>query len=354
MAVSVFDHPFLSGLFGDDEAASCFTVEADIAAMLRFESCLAKAEAEEGVIPEAAAEAIAQGCAALAPDTGKLRAGTARDGAVVPALVDQLREAVGERHAADVHFGATSQDVVDTSLVLRLKPVLSLYRLRLGELLSALDGLAICHGEKPLLGRTRMQAAIPMTVADRLRSWRAPLARRLEDLAAVEETVLVLQFGGPVGTLEKLGDKGRLVRRRLAGLLDLREAGPWHSERDRFACLADWLSLMTGSLGKLGQDVALMAQNGIDEIELSGGGGSSSMSHKHNPVKAEALIALARFNAAQLSAMHQALVHEQERSGAAWALEWMVLPQMAMATSAALRTALDLVGSVQRMGSVST
>lgn len=353
MAVSVFEHPFLSGLFGDDEAATYFTAAADIAAMLRFEAALACAEAEEGLIGADAAEAVAAACDVFIPDMDALRAGAGKDGVVVPELVRQLRKAVGERHAGAVHFGATSQDAIDTSLALRLRPVLALYRDRLERLVSALDALSQRCGSAPLMGRTRMQAAIGLTAASRVRTWHDPLLRRLADLPIVEESVLVLQFGGPVGTLDRLGSKAHAVRRKLASLLGLSAAESWHSERDRLARLASWLSLVTGSLGKLGQDAALMAQNGIDEIVLSGGGGSSAMAHKHNPVKAEMLVTLARFNAAQLSAMHQALVHEQERSGAAWALEWMVLPQMAMATAASLRTALDLVGSVQRIGSAS-
>jgi 3-carboxy-cis,cis-muconate cycloisomerase len=158
-----------------------------------------------------------------------------------------------------------------------------------------------------------------------------------------------VQFGGAAGTLEKLGDKGPAVRAALAAKLGLGDAPQWHSQRDALAEFASLLSLITGSLGKFGQDVALMAQAG-SEITLSGGGGSSAMPHKQNPVKAEALVALARFNATQLSGMHQALVHEQERSGAAWTLEWLLLPQMAVATAAALRLAAELAGQIESLG----
>lgn len=281
-----------------------------------------------------------------------LRGATARDGVVVPDLVRQIRAAVGEPHGRHAHFGATSQDVVDTSLALRLRSVLALLRVRIEAIGQALHTLDETHGANALIGRTRMQAALPMTVSDRVRAWRRPLERRLGDLGPVEAAATVLSFSGPVGTLDKLGDKGPAVRLQLSELLDLNlDDASWHSQRDRFAALANWFSLVTGNLGKLGQDVALMAQNGIDEIVLSGGGGSSAMAHKHNPVAAELLVTLARFNAAQLSAMHQSLVHEQERSGAAWSLEWMVLPQMAIAAGAALRTASGLVAAIQRIGS---
>ncbi|MDX8489945.1 lyase family protein, partial [Mesorhizobium humile] len=138
-------------------------------------------------------------------------------------------------------------------------------------------------------------------------------------------------------------------RAALAAKLGLGDAPQWHSQRDALADFAGWLSLVTGSLGKFGQDVALMAQAGTD-IELSGGGGSSAMPHKQNPVKAEALVALARFNASQLSGIYQTLVHEQERSGAAWTLEWLLLPQMVVATAAALRLAAELAGQIESLG----
>jgi 3-carboxy-cis,cis-muconate cycloisomerase len=125
----------------------------------------------------------------------------------------------------------------------------------------------------------------------------------------------------------------------------------WHAMRDGVAEFAGLLSLVSGTLGKMGQDIALMAQQGIAEIELSGGGTSSAMAHKQNPIFAELLVTLARFNAAQVGAIQQALVHEQERSGAAWALEWMVLPQMAQATARALAAAIQIAGQVRRIGS---
>ena len=146
-----------------------------------------------------------------------------------------------------------------------------------------------------------------------------------------------------MGTLDKLGDKGPAVARRVADKLDLGlPERSWHSQRDGIGELADWLALVTGSLGKIGQDVALMAQTRSTKSALSGGGASSAMPHKQNPVKAEVLVTLARYNAALLGGMHRRMVHEQERSGAAWTLEWLVLPQMLMATGAASGSRLEL------------
>jgi 3-carboxy-cis,cis-muconate cycloisomerase len=349
MTVSPFDHPLLSALLGDEEASRYFSVEAEIEAMLEFERALAEAEAESEIIARDAAAAIVTALASFRPDTALLRAGVAKDGVVVPELVRQIRAAVGEPHGDRVHFGATSQDVIDTGLVLRLKSVVEHLGLLLTETLIRFASLEERFGGSALTGMTRMQPAIPIKVGDRVTAWRTPLERHQERLLEQSTRLLVVQFGGAAGTLEKLDDKGPAVRAALAAKLGLADAPQWQSQRDALADFAGWLSLLTGSLGKFGQDIALMAQGGT-EIVLSGGGGSSAMPHKQNPVKAEALVALARFNATQLSGMHQALVHEQERSGAAWMLEWLLLPQMVVATAASLRLAAELAGQVESLG----
>lgn len=349
MTVSPFDHPLLSSLLGDEETARHFSVEAEIAAMLAFERALAEAEAENGVIGRDAAAAIVAALSSFRPDTGLLRAGVAKDGVMVPELVRQIRMAVGKAHGASVHFGATSQDAIDTALVLRLKSVVEHLGLLLTENVVRLSALDERFGGRALTGMTRMQPAIPIRVSDRVRAWLAPLQRHQKRLSDQSGRLLVVQFGGAAGTLEKLGDKAQAVRAALATRLGLGDAPQWQSQRDTLADFAGWLSLVTGSLGKFGQDIALIAQGGA-EIELSGGGGSSAMPHKQNPVKAEVLVALVRFNATQLSGMHQALVHEQERSGAAWTLEWLLLPQMVVAAAASLRLAAELAAQIESLG----
>jgi 3-carboxy-cis,cis-muconate cycloisomerase len=349
MAVSAFDHPLLSGLFGDSEVEALLGLDAELAAMLRFEIVLAEAEAEAGVIPQEAANAIAKALAGFKPNMAALRNGVARDGVAVPELVRQMRGAIGAPHADSLHFGATSQDVIDTAFVLRVKPLLDLFDRRLAELAGRFDQLDTAFGKNPLMGRTRMQAAIPINASDRIRSWREPLVRHKARLEALRPALFAVQFGGAAGTLDKLGGKGGAVRAALARGLDLADAPQWQSQRDRLAEFAGFLSLLTGSLGKFGQDVALMAQSG-DEIALGGGGGSSAMPHKQNPVAAETLVTLGRFNATQLSGIHHALIHEQERSGSAWSLEWLILPQMIVAAGAALRLAAELASRIDRIG----
>jgi len=349
MSLSPFEHPFLSGLFGDSEIVELFSARADIDAMIRFETALAQAQAGVGVIEADAADAIVSRLSDFAADTTSLRHGVAKDGVVVPELVRQMRAAVAGTAAEKLHFGATSQDVIDTSLMLRLKAAAEIIAARLGRLIDTLGDIAVRDGSNPLTGYTRMQAAIAITVGDRVESWIDPLERHLVRIDTFLQHGFAVQFGGAAGTLEKLGDNAGTVRADLAKRLGLSDRPQWHSQRDGIAELANLLSLVTGTLGKFGQDIALLAEVGA-EIRMSGGGGSSAMPHKQNPVNAETLVTLARFNAVQISALHQSLVHEQERSGAGWMLEWLSLPQMVTATGSSLLIAERLAGQIDRLG----
>ncbi len=343
--------PFLDSLLGNAEAAALLGPEANIAAMLRFEAALATAQAGLGLIEPSAAEAIETAVRGFTPDLARLTAATLRDGVPVPDLVAQLRDAVGDEHGKSIHFGATSQDVVDTALALKLVPVFELLETGLQAADAALGDLRARFGTAPLMGRTRMQAAIPITTGDRISVWQNAVQRVAEGLDAERQGMLILSLAGAAGTAEKLGKTIGPLRRALAENLGLSVPSyvP-HTDRGRIADFAGFLSRLTGALGKIGQDVALMAQTGVEEIAMAGGGGSSAMPHKQNPVRAEVLVTLARYNAVQLSAIHQALIHEQERSGSAWMLEWLVLPQMIEAAATALSHAISMLKSVQRIG----
>jgi 3-carboxy-cis,cis-muconate cycloisomerase len=344
---SLFDHPHFSSLLNTGHIDELFTLDAEVSAMLRFEETLAAAQAEFDLVPAGTAEAISRAVRTQAPVDETLAAGVRRDGVVVPALVDWLRQAVGPDYAGHVHFGATSQDAIDTGLMIRVSSALGRLGEDLASLTGALTALSDRSGENRIMGRTRMQRALPIAFADRIATWRSPLDHHLQSLDGLKGRVCAVQLGGAVGTLEKLGSHGPDVRAALATRLGLADPGrAWHAERDRIADLAHWLSGVSGSLGKIGQDLALMAQNEVAELSLENGGRSSAMPHKRNPVHAEILVTLARFNAGQNALIHQAMVHEGERSGAAWTLEWLVLPQMMAATTASLslgRTCLESV-----------
>lgn len=344
----VFDHPWLSGLFADDEVAALWSADAQLAHMIAFEAAWSRHghlaalwTKEEGVT---AAQAI-EG-ADLNPDA--LRDGTARDGVCVPALVRLLTERTG---SIALHTGATSQDVIDTATVLSFIRSLDLIDQRLERLTLALEALEARFGAMSLMGRTRMQAALPIIVADRIQTWLLPLFAHRERVAQLRPRVACVQIGGAAGDRAALSAGASAFCAAMAQDLGLNPTEKsWHAMRDGLAEAASVLSLITGTLGKMGQDMCLMAQQGIDDITLAGGGASSAMPHKQNPVQAELLVTLARFNAVQVSGMHHAVVHEQERSGAAWSLEWMLLPQMAQATGRSLTAALALVDAVEHIG----
>lgn len=336
----------LSALAGDAEIEALLSDAAQLTAMLGFERALAESSAEAGFISEAAATAI---CAALdtyMPDWSALEAGMAQDGVVVPALIKQLKALVPEPHRAALHQGATSQDVIDTALMLQLAKVFDVYESRLSALLETLGSLAAEHGGKALMAHTRMQVALPTTWGAKLASWSEPLKRQLRALVAMRRSLLVIQLGGPVGDRGSFGAHGDAIAAGMAKRLDLGLATPWQATRDPIVALGSLLAQISGSLGKLGMDVTLLAQNEVGALRLAGGGGSSAMAHKSNPVNAELLVALARYNAGLSGTLNQAMVHENERSGAAWTLEWLTLPPMLVATGASLRLAALLLGQL--------
>ena len=344
------DHPWLAPLFGDPDTAELWSADAQLRHFRAFEMALARALGAHGLVSAEIGQQAAASIADAPVDLDLLARATATDGIPIPDFVAQLRAAAPESAAA-IHTGATSQDVMDTALSLTLVATTDLLSHRLSALSGGLEALSLAQGTRQLMARTRMQAALPMTVADRIKSWLSPVDGAVVALADIRPKVARLQLGGAIGTRHAFNGKGDNVARHMAAALDLTESGVWHSDRSQIAHYASLLSQITGTLGKMGQDIALMAQQGIDEITLSGGGGSSAMPHKSNPVLAELLVTLARFNATQISAMHHSLIHEQERSGAAWMLEWMVLPQMATATAKAIAISIELCGKIKCIGS---
>ena len=336
----------LSALAGDAEIEALLSDAAQLTSMLDFERALAEASAEAGLISEDAATAIVSALGSFRPDWPGLEAGMAQDGVAVPALIKQLKAVLPEPYRAALHQGATSQDVTDTALMLQLAKVFDIYEARLTALLETLDALAAAHGGLALMAHTRMQVALPTTWGAKLASWSEPLRRHLRALVSMRRSLLVVQLGGPVGDRGSFGTQGDAIAAAMARKLDLGLATPWQATRDPIIALGSLLAQISGSLGKLGMDVTLLAQNEVGAVRLEGGGGSSAMSHKSNPVNAEVLVALARYNAGLAGTLNQALIHENERSGAAWTLEWLTLPPMLVTTGASLRLAALLLGQL--------
>ncbi len=350
MSFTPFNAHLLSPLLGDMELAQHFSVKSDVECMLSFEVALAVAQAEAGMIPDDAAAKINEACGGFEPDMGALQIGVERDGMAVPEFIAQLRRACDEA-SEFLHLGTTSQDVIDTSLTLRLQRVNSILRKRLVDLVKQLANLDRKFGKREMMGHTRMQPALPIRVSHRLSNWSFPLEKQLASLDQIERELHVVQLGGAVGDLKTMAEKAEAVRRKLAKELGLNDPGrSWHTDRSCLIAYCNWLAQTCAQLGKIGQDFLLMARDGSDEFSFHDAGGSSAMAHKQNPIRAEALVAQARFVATLAGGMQQAAIHEQERSGSAWTLEWMIIPQITIETGASLKNAARLLGTITSIG----
>jgi 3-carboxy-cis,cis-muconate cycloisomerase len=333
----------LESLFWDEEIAGVFSDSRFIAAMLQVEGTLARVEARLRVIPAEAGEDIGAKAISFQPSSDLLRERLKTDGVPVIELVRQLREHVGEPHANYVHFGATSQDVMDTALVLQVAAAVPILEGILHSLVRRLALQADRHRNTLMPGRTHLQQAVPITFGFKVAGWLTPLLRHRQRLAELKPRLLVVQFGGAAGTLEPLGEIGTAVQDALATELKLSvPLMPWHTQRDTLVELAGWLSMVGGAVAKMAQDIILLAQSEVAEVRESSEkahGGSSTMPQKSNPIYSEQIIACARSNAAILSSMHQALILEHERGTHGWQMEWLALPRMFGLTAAALRKA---------------
>ncbi|MCA1951645.1 MAG: 3-carboxy-cis,cis-muconate cycloisomerase, partial [Hyphomicrobiales bacterium] len=347
MAALALDTSLYGGLLGDAEFAALLSDAAEIAAMIRAEKALARAQARLGIIPGAAGEALAAALETVVIDPAALRAGLARDGVAVPQLVAALRGQLPPELRPWLHWGATSQDISDLALVLRLSLVLDAVEARLDALIRRLAGLADTHRATLCLARTRTQAAAPTLFGLRVANWLQPLLRHRARLGEIRPRLLVVQLGGAAGTLAAFGPQAIALMDALADELGLGRAVPWHKARDRIEEFGGLLAMITASLGMIGADLMQLAQSEVAEITFDGAGGSSTLPQKQNPVVAEVLVALARFAAHQVGALHQAAIHPTERDGAAWTLEWLALPPLIQATGAALRQAGEAFGDLR-------
>ena len=348
MSVSAFDSAITGELLADADVRALFSDSRKIADMLRVEGGLACAQARLGLLPPGVARRIADASMTLQPDLTAIGSATARDGVPVPELVRQLRATLDDEAASYVHYGATSQDILDTACVLALRDLCDLVDRRARDLVLRLGALAARHRATLCLARTRTQPAVPTSLGLRALAWARPLSRERARLAALRGEVLCVQFGGAAGNLSALGDHGAAVADALAEELGLARSVPaWHGERDGLLALTDGLARIAGALGKLGQDIAHGCQAEVGELRLAGAGGSSTMPNKANPVAAETLVALARHAAGSLAAAHQGQLHALERDGAAWTLEWLALPQVALAAGGGLSRASALLDTLE-------
>ena len=348
MTNALLRNGLFGGLFCDGAVAGRFSGPAMLGHMMTVEMAWTRVMVDIGLVPAEDGLAALQAMAGF--DAHDFRATSDVDGVPVPSLVARLRQGLAPGPARAIHSGLTSQDVIDTAMVLAMGGVLDDFARQLGLLDDALAGLEQQFGHAPLMARTRMQAALPATAGLRVSAWRRLVQAQRDRLPAVKAQVAKVQLGGAIGLRDLPGGAGITAAARLADALGLQAGTVWHTDRSAMVELGHGFTLVAGALGKIGQDIALMAQQGLDEIALEGGGGSSAMPHKANPVLAETLVAIARHVAGLQGTLAQAMIHEQERSGAAWPLEWLTLPAMAEATGAALRHATALCAAIRRIG----
>ena len=331
-----------------------FSDHTRIQRMLDFEAALARAQARVGVIPAAAADAIEKNCTASQFDFAALTRDAELAGNLAIPLVKQLTALVAKNDAEAakfVHWGATSQDVIDSGLVLQLRDALDLIDRGLAELTRALVAQIKQHRDTLMVGRTLLQHALPITFGFKAAGWLDAVTRHRQRLHELRPRILVLQFGGAAGTLAALGSQGSAIAAALAQELNLAlPAMPWHGQRDRVAEVATVFGLLAGTLGKIARDVSLCMQTEVGELaepSAPGRGASSTMPHKRNPIGCAAALSAAIRVPGLVSTMLSAMPQEHERGLGGWQAEWETLPEIATLTFSALNHMTAVIAGLE-------
>lgn len=344
----------LSPLFSSAAMRAIVSDRARLQRMLDFVAALARAEAAVGVIAVSAAGEIADACRAERYDLAILADAAAEAGNVAIPLINSLRAEVAKRNksaAGAVHWGATSQDTIDTALVLELRAAIDALLSDLDRATKAFTALTGRHRRNLTVARTLLQQALPMPFGLKLAGYAAALTRSRDRLRRLRKEALVLQFGGAAGTLAALGDQGIDVSERLAALLDLPNAdAPWHSHRDRLAEIASAFAIVAGTCGKIARDVALLMQTEVAEAfepAVPGRSGSPNLPHKRNPTMAMAALSAAMQAPNLAATLLSAQLQEHERSVGGWQVEWVTFPALMLVTSGALSAVADIAEGLE-------
>ncbi|MBX8513105.1 3-carboxy-cis,cis-muconate cycloisomerase [Pseudomonas cichorii] len=322
--------------------------------MLDFEAALARAQARVGLIPGEVVADINESCRAELFDFDALAIAIGNAGNSAIPLVKALGKQIAQRNPEAeryVHMGATSQDVMDTGLILQVRRAIELLERDLQELADALVVQAQRHAQTPLAGRTWLQQATPVTLGMKIAGWLGAVTRHRQRLDEIRPRLLCLQFGGASGSLAALGDQAFAVAEVLAGELQLSVPDqPWHTQRDRLVEFASLLGMIAGSLGKMGRDISLLMQTEVGEVfepAAAGKGGSSTMPHKRNPVGAAVMIGAATRAPGLVATLFAAMPQEHERSLGLWHAEWETLPELCCLVSGSLQQALQVVPGLE-------
>ena len=348
-ATTVIDSILFRDAFGTPRMREIFSDGSLIRRYIEVEVALAKAEARCGVVPADAAEAIARESKFERIDFDHMRHETDIVGYPILPLVHQLVEMCGDA-GRYIHWGATTQDIMDTANVLQLRDALDVVEGDIRELRGILRDLAAKHRDTPMAGRTHLQQALPVTFGYKVGVWLAMFDRHQERLAELKKRVLVVEFAGAAGTLASLGDKGFEVQQALAEELGLGvPATTWHVARDGFAEAVNLLALVTGSLGKIALDVMIMASTEFAEVYepfVKGRGASSTMPQKRNPISSELMLAAAKAVRQHAGLMVDAMIQDFERATGPWHAEWVALPESFVLAAGALHQAKFALGGL--------
>jgi 3-carboxy-cis,cis-muconate cycloisomerase len=341
-------------LFSSVAMRALVTDQARLQRMLDVEAALARAEEKEGVIPQGLAAVIGKACDAHLYDAAEIGEAAAQAGNLAIPLVDAVRAQVHarDRAAADfVHWGATSQDIIDTALVIELRAAIDLLVNDIDRAVTAFSADADRYRNTPMAGRTWLQHAVPIPLGLKLAGYAAALRRSRERLLRLHTEALVLQFGGAAGTLAALAGKGLAVSQRLADELGLSlPDAPWHGHRDRLAEVASAVAILIGTCGKIGRDVTLLMQTEVAEAfepAAQGRGGSSTMPQKRNPVLASTVLAAATATPHLAATILSAQVQEHERAAGTWPAEWITFPTLMLLASGAMAAIAEIAEGLE-------
>lgn len=341
-------------IFYNKEVSRLYTDEALIGYMLRFESALAQAQARHGVFPETVASAIDACCKVENINTEQLIADAALGGNTAIPLIKQLTAIVKQKDiepAKYVHFGATSQDVIDTALMLQVRDAIQIIAENLQQLIEQLVSLIKEHKTTVMIGRSLLQQARPITFGYKAAGWLEPLLRSQKQIEDLLKDGFVLQFGGAVGTLSGMTKRGLQVSEAMSELLQLKNpAKPWHTERDYVTHIATTLGILTGNIGKIAKDISLLMQTEIAEVAeptAEGKGGSSTMPHKRNPVGCIAILANATRVPGLVSTMLSCMLQDHERATGLWHAEWETLAAIVQLTAGCVSKAVEMTNGLE-------
>ncbi len=348
-ATSMLDSALFRDSFGTQAMRAVFSDRSALTRYIEVEVALARADARCGVIPAEAAEQIAASVDFDALDFDRLRQETDNVGYPIVPLVHQLVRQCGEA-GRYIHWGATTQDIMDTALVLQLRDALAIVGADIDSVRAILAGLARTHRDTPMAGRTHLQQALPITFGYKCAVWLSMFDRHAERLAQLRPRVLTGQFAGAAGTLASLGDRGLDVQ---AALMDELGLGipvcTWHVARDSLAEAVNFLALLAGSLGKVAYDIMLMASTEFGELYepfVPGRGSSSTMPQKRNPISSELILASSKAVRQHAGLMLDGMVQDLERATGPWHVEWMALPESFVLTAGALQQAKFALGGL--------